>query len=366
MWDWVGYSFSDVGVGIHTNFPATFQPGFDLTRTWDPEPITSSSVTQTLTVEFTSSTEYAFDFFNAHVSVHIPNTPEASPTIDPDSISADPPEDQREIPWNMWLDSNEEGYTVNWNGDPKAGVTYTFSVDVTVENEFYPMPILYKPSVGVGANYDMIWGPIVEDVSVTIPDDMDGNEADEATVTYSITGVTGGEAYKWQTITQRENSVSFSSHSAIVGETGHFWASFVSTTGGEMWSNLYGFGHMSTPWHGSIVEWNVDEVQYFDDSEDFTGTFTIEVTDQSDYVRGGQIHVSFDTKLERIPLIPGEPNAHIHFWGKFEITDGTRQYAGLKGCGKISGTIHLHEDIDVEPPYYDLVMIGEYKTKQIK
>ena len=150
---------------------------------------------------------------------------------------------------------------------------------------------------------------------------------------------------------------------------GHFWASWVSTVDGGMQSNLYGFGHMSTPWHGDVVDWVVSSVDYYGNERIFTGTFTIEVFDTTDYISGGEIYIAFVANLERIPLITdpvphpgGEPNAHIHFWGRFLITGGTGQYASLRGRGDISGTIHLHEPIDVEPPYYDLVLVGKWRT----
>jgi hypothetical protein len=361
-WDWMNNPIPEASVGIHTNFPVTFQPGFDLTQVWDSEPITDPKITQTLIIEFTSSTEFN-EFFNVHVSVQFPNTPEASP-IDVNSISVSPSTDQWGNPWNVWSQMDGD-IQVNWGGDPQAGVKYTFSVEVTVENKLHPIPVFYTPSVGAGANYDMVWGELEVTESVTIGDDMGGDAVEETSVTYSIKEITEEGEYVWQTITQKENSVIFPSYSAIASEKGHFWASFISTTGNEVWSNLFGFGHMSTPWYATIIEWDVDDVTYYDGDDEFSGTFTIEVVDQVDYITGGQITIVFDeADLERIPLITGdhpEPNAHIHFKGDFEISMGTGQYTGLTGEGEISGTIHLHEPIDFQEPYYDFVMMGEWE-----
>lgn len=376
IWDWTTYPIPQASVGIHTNFLEPFQPGFDLTREWDTIPIDSPSVTQTLAIQFRSSTEFS-EFFNVHISVQIPNTPEASPTIDEYSISADPSDDERGLPWNMdWNVDGDGNIGIDWHGDPQAGTTYTFSVDVTVENKLYPTPILYKPSVGVGANYDMPY-PGGEDLgitpSVTILDDMDGvGGDDETSVTYA--GLHLGTQLHWWYFTQKENSVSFPSYSAIAGKKGHFWLDshdIVYVEGKDDWrsentfSNLFSFGHMLTPWNGEIREWQVDDISYYGNENKITGTFAIGVRPpepgQGGYVDGGKIFVSFKAKAERIMLISGEPNAHIHFWGEFEITGGVGQYTGLKGEGEISGTIHLHAPIDEAKPYYDLVLIGEWE-----
>jgi len=209
IWDWDGYPISETSVGLHTNFPKTFQPGFDFARLWNSDPITEPSVTRLLTLKFTASADFDFEFFNAHIAVQLLNTPEASPSIDEYSMSALP--DATGGPWESdWYVDGEGHIGVNWHGDPSAGTLYTFSVLVTVENKLYPAPILYTPAVGVGANYNMPY-PMGDDLgvapSVTIEDDLDGDEIQETSVTYA--GTDGGDPLRWYYFTQQENSVSF-------------------------------------------------------------------------------------------------------------------------------------------------------------
>jgi len=184
-------------VSLPTNFQATFDMGFEANRSWNPV-ITSKFVTQTLTIVFNASTTFS-DFHNVHVSVQIPNTPEASPSIDPDSISASPMIDERGLNWNMWSQTDGD-IEVNWGGDPVPGTPYTFSVDVTVENNLFPEPIFYKPAAGFGANFDSDWFP--PDTPPMIDDDINRASGDESAVTYYGLG-----AFTWQEYAQSEHAI---------------------------------------------------------------------------------------------------------------------------------------------------------------
>lgn len=275
VWDWDGYPIPDAGVNIHTTFPVTFQTGFDFTRLWDADLITEPSVTRLLQIQFTASPEFT-DFFNAHISVQLPNTPEASPSIDPGTISVSPADDERGLPWEAWHQMDGE-VQVNWAGDPAAGTTYTFSVAVTVENKLYPVPIRYTPSVSVGANYDMPY-PEGEDCdvvdSVKVWDDMDGVGGDDETaVTYAATYE--GAQLHWWYITQKENSVRFPGFSAAPSlwmeyNTGYWYATTDDVVADE------------------VLEGTLDgytELQYSDDGTGYTfnePTLVFEVADGLD------------------------------------------------------------------------------------
>jgi len=294
------------------------------------------------------------------VSIHVQETFEVSPLFVEGSNTSDL---EFGTLHGQFLEENDEFQSFNWGVNP-AGGRCTFTIEIDVVNKLYPVPVIFKPSIGVGANFNDYQTEPTPAENVTVEDDINGVGIIDNTVTYSGTG----SLLDWRVVVQNEYSVSFPYQSTIAGEKGHFWATFVSTTGEEVWSNLYGFGHMSTPWYGTIVEWDVSEEHYDEelyetpeDAEDFNGTLTIAVKDQVDYIKGGLIQVSFDTDLERIPLITDEPNAHIHFYGEFEITKSSGQYSGLLGAGEISGTIHLHEPIDEQEPYYDFVLIGEWE-----
>lgn len=197
-------------VSLPTNFAVNFDPGFDCQRIWNPW-ITSEFVTRILTIVFTPSTGF-YDFHGVHVSAQFPDTPEAS-LINVNSVSASPPNDQNGKPWNTWVDlANGE---VNWQGDPTPGTTYYFSVDVTLQNNLNTEPIFYKPSVGIGANFDGSGSsPDVPDPK--IGDDINRDGTVESSVTYSGTG-----AFTWTEYVQSENSVGlpwFSSAAPFMAE----------------------------------------------------------------------------------------------------------------------------------------------------
>lgn len=184
-------------VSLPTNFQVNFNPGFDCQRIWNPW-ITSEFVTQTLTIVFTPSTDF-YDFHGVHVSVQIPSTSEAS-LISLDGISALPINDQNGDAWNTWADfANGE---VNWQGDPEPGITYYFSVDVTMQNNLDPEPIFFKPSVGVGANYDGSFSS-PDSPNPIIEDNIDRDDIVESFVTYYGEGV-----FDWREYVQSENVVS--------------------------------------------------------------------------------------------------------------------------------------------------------------
>ena len=109
-------------------------------RIWNPW-ITADSVTQSLTIKFTP---YA-GAGGVHIQVRPDPTHEATATVVPDSNYSSPSLMHEEY----WLE-DENGQVANWGGDPVIGATHTFSVDLTVVNNFYPEPIYYKPSVGIG------------------------------------------------------------------------------------------------------------------------------------------------------------------------------------------------------------------------
>jgi hypothetical protein len=197
-WNFSMLSHGQAMVSLPTIFEVEFDPGFDCQRIWDPW-ITSENVTQTLTFVFTPSTEFS-NFGNVHVSAQIPETSEASPTIDPDSISASPLEDERGLNWTMWLETDGD-IEVNWGGDPIPGITYTFSVDVTVENILFPEPIFYKPAVGFGANFATSFS----DPDIPCPkigDDINRDGDVESLITFNGTG-----AFTWIETALSENSV---------------------------------------------------------------------------------------------------------------------------------------------------------------
>jgi hypothetical protein len=184
-------------VWIHqTNFPIEFQPQFACQRIWNPL-ITSESVTQTLTIEFTPSIAGG-----VHVHAKAESTPVASVTIVQESNSSSP--SLREF----WLESeNGRDVSANWGGDCEIG-KYTFSIDITVVNELFPEPILYKPSVGIGLGYGPPESPVTSD-HVTVWDDIDGDDEDESSITYS-----GSGSYDWQVIIREEYGVELQSYSA--------------------------------------------------------------------------------------------------------------------------------------------------------
>lgn len=205
-WDWSTHEpISESAVWLGTNFLVTFEPGSDCERVWNPW-ITSPSVTQTLTIVFTPSTAFVVDgveyhdFHGVHVSVQIPSTDEASPTIDEESISATPPTPEQ--PDWSWDYNYGDGYIeVNWRGNPVAGTTYYFSVDVTVINNLAPKPIFYKPSVGIGANFNPSETSAEYPVQFNV--DLDGVGGAESLVTYSGTG-----DFSWLKLGQNENALS--------------------------------------------------------------------------------------------------------------------------------------------------------------
>lgn len=190
-WDF-GNTSEQAAVWIHTNFSAPFDPGFSCQRIWNPW-ITSRSVNQTITIEFTPST---IEFINVHITVGAESTEEASVTIVPESNSSSP----SLIHERFWL---ENGDWANWAGNPELGITYMFSVNLTVVNECFPEPVFYKPSVGIGANFDYSES-FPPTSTVTIEDDIDGNGVEESSVTYNGTG-----DFVWQEVILSENSVSF-------------------------------------------------------------------------------------------------------------------------------------------------------------
>lgn len=206
IWDWSTYEpISESGVWLGSNLPVTFEPGSDCERVWNPW-ITSPSVTQTLTIVFSPSTAFVVDgveyhdFHNVHVQVQIPSTYEASPTIDEASISATPPTSEQ--PGWSWDYYYGDGYIeVNWHGNPVAGTTYYFSVDVTVVNNLAPKPVFYKPSVGIGANFNP--SETSAEAPVLFNVDLDGVGGAESVVTYSGTG-----DFSWLKLAQNENSLS--------------------------------------------------------------------------------------------------------------------------------------------------------------
>ena len=208
LFDGVNYTYTwDFGdllggqnamVSLPTYFDADFDIGFEGQRIWDSW-ITSDVVNQTLTIEFTAG---IIDFHNVHVSVQIPKTDEVAPTIDPASISASPGPETEPFEWHMWSDETAENIEVNWGGNPGTGITYTFSVEVTVENKLFPEPIFYKPSVGFGANFDGSWSP-PDSPHPQIDDDIDRVGGAESSVTYYGTG-----AFTWKEYVQSEHAIS--------------------------------------------------------------------------------------------------------------------------------------------------------------
>jgi len=204
-YEWAFGSIPDTeqaAVWIHrTNFPVKFQPKFACRRIWNPW-ITSHSVTQTLTIEFTPSIAGG-----VHIHPRVESTPEASVTIVQGTDSIDP----LLINQKYWLES-ENGRVVaaNWAGDCEVKL-YTISVDITVENKLFPEPIFYKPSVGIGFGYDPQDLLPVTSNQVTVDDDIDGDGTPESSITYSGTG-----SYKWQAIIRPENGVSLPGFSSVV------------------------------------------------------------------------------------------------------------------------------------------------------
>lgn len=198
-WDF-GDLFDGQGamVSLPTNFEVDFDLGFVGQRIWNPW-ITSEFVTQTLTIVFNASTEFS-DFHNVHVSVQIPDTPETSPSIDPDSVSASPLKDERGQNWTMWAQTDGD-IEVNWGGDPVPGTLYTFSVDVTLQNMLFPEPIFYKPSAGFGANFAGSWSS-PDTPCPKIADDINRDGGEESLVTYC-----GSGAFTWQEYAQSEHAI---------------------------------------------------------------------------------------------------------------------------------------------------------------
>jgi hypothetical protein len=201
-YEWV---FSDpiseqAAVSIQTNFSIEFEPRFACQRIWNPW-ITSKSVTQRLTIKFTPASGAR----GVHIQARVQSTPEASVTIVPESNSSDP----HLLHEEYWFESETGQEVANWAGDPVIGTQYTFSVDITVVNGVSPEPIYYKPSVGIGVGIDVLPEPELEITPdhVTIWDDVDGNEIDESSVTYSGTGDFG-----WEASVRSENSVTFPSY----------------------------------------------------------------------------------------------------------------------------------------------------------
>jgi len=199
------WEFSDpisdqAAVWIQTNFSVEFEPKFACQRIWNPW-VTSESATQTLTMKFTPSSGAR----GVHIQARVQSTPEASVTIVPESNSSNP----RLLHEEYWFERENGQEVANWAGDPVIGTSYTFSVDITVVNWFYPEPIYYKPSVGIGVGTDVLPEPTLEVTPdhVTIWDDVDGNGIDESSVTYSGTG-----DFEWQAAVQSENSVTFPSY----------------------------------------------------------------------------------------------------------------------------------------------------------
>jgi hypothetical protein len=205
-YEWV---FSDpvseqAAVWIQSNFSVEFEPKFACQRIWNPW-ITSESLTQKLTIKFTPSSGAQ----GVHIQARVQSTPEASVTIVPESNSSDP----RLLHEEYWFESENGQEVANWAGDPVIGTPYTFSVDITVVNKFYPEAIYYKPSVGIGVGIDVLPEPELEITPdhVTIWDDVDGDGIDESSVTYSGTGDFG-----WEASVRSENSVTFPSYITCV------------------------------------------------------------------------------------------------------------------------------------------------------
>ena len=339
-----------VGLALY-GMPATFTPGFDYERTVYPILITKQTAIQTVTIEFTPY----IDFYNAHLYVVFGETPEASVSVVTGSETPD------------WFWDIGDPNSVNWQGDPELGDTYIFNVELEVTNKLYPNPIFYKPHVGSGAFFNLHTESSSLG-SITITDTVLDGE-----VTYSGT-VTPGET-DWVAKTQDENTVRFPMYSAPAptNQRGRFWAEgrveWMLTEDpeepwkwrGVMMSNIYGFGHVENPYKGKIMDWEVDPISYEDKTKHFTGTFTIAVPGPAGYITGGFMYVSFDTKLERIPMFEDELDSHINFWGKFEIVGGTGQYSCLAGDGEISGTIYFPHD--APEPFYELVLMGEWELE---
>lgn len=187
--------FGQAAVWIHTPFPVTFRPGYEIKRKWDFDLITSPSVTQTLKITFFPY----LSFINVHIHVGADPTPDVSAKIVLESASTD------------WLVSESSG-GVDWQipyYDLSPGRKYTFTVDIEVNNGLYPAPVFYKPSVGIGANIELSHNTESSTDQVTVSDDMNGNGGTDSKVTYMGEE---GELFDWEVIVQRENSVSLPSY----------------------------------------------------------------------------------------------------------------------------------------------------------
>ena len=198
LWEFGSIS-EQATVWIRTDIPIKFQPGFSCQRIWNPL-ITSRSVTQKLTVIFEPSIAGG-----VYIQVRGKSTSEASITIVPESNSSDP----HLLHERFWLDEeNGRVVGVNWAGDCEVGA-YILSVDITVENMFFPEPIFYKPSVGIGLGYGPEPPPLTSDF-VKVEDDIDGDGLAESTITYSGTG-----DIIWRENVRNENAVQLPSYSVI-------------------------------------------------------------------------------------------------------------------------------------------------------
>lgn len=202
-WSFPGWipDTKQAAVWIQTNFSVEFEPKFACQRIWNSK-ITSRSVTQKLTVIFEPSIAGG-----VHIQVRTVSTPEASATIIRDSASSSPPLRDH------WLDEeNGKAVGANWGGDCEAG-TYVLSIDITVVNEIFPETVLYKPSVGIGLGYGPPEPPLVTSDSVMVEDDIDGDGADESSITYS-----GAVDYDWRVIVRDEFSIELPSYVAQTSE----------------------------------------------------------------------------------------------------------------------------------------------------
>ena len=191
-------SYEEAAVWLPTNFPVTFQPEYDLSRTVDHIMINPGVETQIVTIEFTPHT----NFINAHIAVGVHETYEALPTV---VVGSSTP--------SYILYEELDG--VEWVipvSDIVPGVKYTFSFTLTVVNKLTE-PIYYKSRLGIGANIilkqeDLGYQETVTEGSILLGDPT----------TFTGTDIDGYNLH-WMKFKQMEHCVSFPCVSSCLPST---------------------------------------------------------------------------------------------------------------------------------------------------